>query len=242
MGRSTFEGPILSGDNRFSPFRNVGYTELVQDTTLILTNSTNGTAGYAGGSGQFVNGNTVPNVNATVYTPSSSVYPPAAATITADAGTAGAGTLYRGATFWLPYGSTITDIIIDTNVVITATGGTLGTVTAKIGNAFDATTYGSVTSVNASAARNTVTRTGAQLLAGYSTTGDITNPPAGGQGTSQYASLVSQVVVTFTIPYTGGTGTTLPVITAGTLTAAIRYTQLDANIGNSTTYPYGNFD
>ena len=57
-----------------------------------------------------------------------------------------------------------------------------------------------------------------------------------------YASLVSQVVVTFTIPYTGGTGTTLPTITAGTFTVAMRYTQLDPNIGNSTTYPYGNFD
>lgn len=241
MARSTFEGPILSGNNRFSPFRNVGYTDLVQATTIVLTNSTNGTAGYAGGSGQFVNGNTVPNVNATVYTPSSSVYPPVAATITADAGTAGAGTLYRGMTFWLPYGSDINDFLIDTNVAITATGGTLGTVTAKIGNAFDTATYGSITSVN-TAGRNTIAQTGAQLLAANSTTGDITNPPAGGQGSGQYAGLVSQVVITFAIPYTGGTGTTLPVITAGTITAAVRYTQLDANIGNSTTYPYGNFD
>ena len=240
MARSTFEGPILSGTNRFSPFRNVGYTELVQSTNIVLTNATNGTAGYAGGSGQFVNGNTVPNVNATVYTPSSSVYPPVAATITADAGTGGAGTLYRGVTFWLPYGSSINDLLIDTNVAITATGGTLGTVTAKIGNAFNDTTYGSITTVNAAAARNTIAQTGAQLLACNSTTGDITVSPS--QGTGQYAGLVSQVVVTFTIPYTGGTGTTLPVITAGTLTAALRYTQLDANIGNTTTYPYGNFD
>ena len=240
MARSTFEGPILSGNNRFSPFRNVGYTELVQDTTIILTNSTNATAGYAGGSGQFVNGNTIPNVNATIYTPSSSVYPPAAATITADAGTSGSGTLYRGITFWLPYGSSINDILIDTNALITATGGTLGTVTAKIGNAFDTATYGSITSVNASAARNTIAQTGAQLLACNSTTGDITQAPA--QGTGVYAGLVSQVVVTFTIPYSAGSGTTLPVITAGTLTAAIRYTQLDSTIGNSTTYPYGNFD
>jgi hypothetical protein len=241
MARSTFEGPILSGNNRFSPFRNVGYTDLVQATTIVLTNSTNGTAGYAGGSGQFVNGNTVPNVNATVYTPSSSVYPPVAATITADAGTGGSGTLYRGMTFWLPYGSDINDFLIDTNVAITATGGTLGTVTAKIGNAFDTATYASITSVN-TAGRNTIAQTGAQLLAANSTTGDITNPPAGGQSAAPYGSLVSQVVITFAIPYTGGTGTTLPVITAGTITAAVRYTQLDANIGNSTTYPYGNFD
>jgi hypothetical protein len=240
MGRATFEGPILSGDSRFGPLRNVGYADLAQEISIVLTNSTNATAGYAGGSGQFVNGNGIPNTNAVVYTPSSSTYPPVAATITADAGSSGTGTLYRGVVFYLPYGSNINDFLIDTNVAITATGGTLGTVTAKIGNAFNDTTYGSITTVNAAAARNTITQTGAQLLACNSTTGDITiaNPP----GTSQYSSLMSQVVVTFTIPYTAGSGTTLPVITAGTLTAALRYTQLDANIGNSTTYPYGNFD
>ena len=240
MARSTFEGPILAGPNRFSPFRNVGYTDLAQETSIVLTNATNGTAGYAGGSGQFVNGNTVPNVNATVYTPSSSTYPPVAATITADAGTGGTGTLYRGVTFWLPYGANINDFLIDTNVAITATGGTIGTVTAKIGNAFNDTTYGNVTSMNAATGRNTVAQTGAQLLATNATTGDITVSPV--QASSQYASLVSQVVITLTIPYTAGTGTTLPVITAGTFTFAVRYTQADYNIGNSTTYPYGNFD
>jgi hypothetical protein len=240
MGRATFEGPILSGDSRFGPLRNVGYADLAQETSIVLTNVTNATAGYGGVSGQFVNGNGIPNTNAVVYTPSSSTYPPVAATITADAGSSGTGTLYRGIVFYLPYGSNINDFLIDTNVAITATGGTLGTVTAKIGNAFNDTTYGSITTVNAAAARNTITQTGAQLLACNSTTGDITisNPP----GTSQYSSLMSQVVVTFTIPYTAGSGTTLPVITAGTITAALRYTQLDANIGNSTTYPYGNFD
>ena len=240
MSRATFEGPILSGPNRFSPFRNVGYTDLVQETSIVLTNSTNGTAGYAGGSGQFVNGNTVPNVNATVYTPSSSVYPPVAATITADAGTGGTGTLYRGVTFWLPYAANINDFLIDTNVAITATGGTIGTVTAKIGNAFNDTTYANVASMNAATGRNTVALTGAQLLAQNATTGDITVSPV--QASSQYAGLVSQVVVTLTIPYTAGTGTTLPVITAGTFTFAVRYTQADYNIGNATTYPYGNFD
>jgi len=240
MARATFEGPILSGPNRFSPFRNVGYADLVQEASIVLTNSTNGTAGYAGGSGQFVNGNTVPNVNATVYTPSSSVYPPVAATITADAGTGGTGTLYRGVTFWLPYAANINDFLIDTNVAITATGGTIGTVTAKIGNAFNDTTYANVASMNAATGRNTVALTGAQLLAQNATTGDITVSPV--QASSQYAGLVSQVVVTLTIPYTAGTGTTLPVITAGTFTFAVRYTQADYNIGNATTYPYGNFD
>ena len=240
MARATFEGPVLSGNNRFGPLRNVGYTDLAQETSIVLTNVTNATAGYGGLSGQFVNGNGIPNTNAVVYTPSSSTYPPTAATITADAGTGGTGTLYRGVVFYLPYGSNINDFLLDTNVAITATGGTIGTVTASIGNGFNTTTYANVTSMNAATGRNTVAQTGAQLLSCNSTTGDITQSPS--QGNDPYSGLISQVVVTLTIPYTGGTGTTLPVITAGTFTFAMRYTQLDANIGNSTTYPYGNFD
>ena len=68
MARSTFEGPILSGDVRFGALRNVGYTQLVQDTNIVLTNTAVNTAGYGGVSGQFVNGNGIPNSNATVYT------------------------------------------------------------------------------------------------------------------------------------------------------------------------------
>ena len=163
MARSTFDGPILAGSNRFGALRNVGYTDISQLTTIVLTNTTNGTAGYGGGSGQFVNGNTVPNVNAVVYTPSATAYPPTAATITADSGSAGSGTLYRGIVFYLPYGSNINDFLIDTNVAITATGGTIGTVSVQIGNTFNNTTYGSVTSANAATGRNTITQTGAQL-------------------------------------------------------------------------------
>ena len=240
MARATFEGPILAGNNRFGPLRNVGYADLSQETSIVLTNVTNATAGYGGISGQFVNGNNIPNVNAVVYTPSSTTYPPVAATITADAGTSGAGTLYRGVVFYLPYGSSLNDFLIDTNIAITATGGTLGTVTASIGNGFNTTTYGSIASVNAATGRNTIVQTGAQLLAGNSTTGDITNPTGANSGV--YGSLVSQVVVTLTIPYTAGTGTTLPVVTAGTFTFSMRYTQFDSSIGNKTTYPYGNFD
>ena len=71
MARSTFEGPILSGDNRFGSLRDVGYTVLEQDCYIDLSNSTVGTAGYAGGSGQFAWGNNIPNLPGTVYTPSS---------------------------------------------------------------------------------------------------------------------------------------------------------------------------
>jgi len=237
MARSTFAGPILAGNSRFGPVRDVGYTDLVQDCSIVLTNITAATAGYSGGSGQFVNGNLIPNVNGTVYTRSATAYPPTAATITADSGTGGSGTLYRGIVFYVPVGSNINDFLIDTNVAITATGGTIGTVSVQIGNAFNDTTYGSITSANASAARNTIVQTGAELLATNSTTVDFTNP----NGVLEPATF-SQVVVTFTIPYTGGSGTTLPTITAGTFTAAVRYTQLDTNIGTATAYPYGNFD
>ena len=240
MARSTFEGPVLAGGNRFGPLRNVGYMQLVQDANIVLTNTTNATAGYGGVSSQFVNGNGIPNANGTVYTPSSTVYPPTAATITADAGTGGTGTLYRGIVMYLPYGSSLVNILVDTNVAITATGGTIGTVTGKIGNNFDTTTYGSITTMNAATGRNTVAQTGAQLLSATSTTGDILISP--NPGSDAYSSILSQVVLTIAIPYTGGSGTTLPTITAGTFNLTVAYTQLDANIGNSTTYPYGNFD
>ena len=126
MGRATFEGPILAGDSRFGPLRNVGYADLAQETSIVLTNTTNATAGYGGASGQFVNGNGIPNTNAVVYTPSSSTYPPTAATITADTVSTTTGTLYRGVVFYLPYGSNINDFLLDTNVAITLNNGTVG--------------------------------------------------------------------------------------------------------------------
>ena len=141
---------------------------------------------------------------------------------------------------YLPYGSTINDILIDTNVAITIDTGTVGTVTGKIGNNFNTTTYGSITTMNAATGRNTVAQTGAQLLSAQSTTGDILISP--NPGSDAYSSILSQVVLTITIPYTGGTSGTLSAITAGTFNIAVRYTQLDANIGTTTAYPYGNFD
>jgi hypothetical protein len=95
--------------------------------------------------------------------------------------------------------------------------------------------------MNASAARNAIAQTGAQLSASNSTTGDITISPT--SGTGPYASLMSQVVVTLTIPYTGGTGTTLPVITAGTVYhCGSLHTDSTLTLVTTTTYPYGNFD
>ena len=207
---------------------------------MTIDTSGAGTAGYPGASGQFVNGNQIPNVNATVYTPSSSVYPPVAATVTADAPLL----TYRGAVMYLPNGCQINDILVDVGTAIsvnTGGGATLTAAVINIGNAFNGTQYGSVTltvAANAvTAGRYQPTFTGAQLNAIQSTTTDFTNPT----GLVSPASF-SQVVFTITIPYTAGTGTTLPTITAGTFTFAMRYTQIDPNIGNSTTYPYGNFD
>jgi len=239
MARSTFEGPVLSGDVRFGALRNVGYTVLAQDANIVLTNTATNTAGYGGSSGQFINANGIPNSAATVYTPSSTAYPPTVATITADTVSTTTGTLYRGIVMYLPYGSSIHDILIDTNVAITINTGTVGTVTGKIGNTFNDTTYGSITSAN-STGRQTVAQTGAQLLACTSTTGDVTYSPS--QGSGPNSNVLSQVVLTLTIPYTGGTSGTLSSITAGTFNMIVRYTQLDGNIGNATTYPYGNFD
>ena len=235
MGRSTFSGPILSGNSRFGPIRDVGYTDLCQETSIVLTNTTAGTAGYAGGSGQFVNGNGIPNVNAIVYTPSSSTYPPTAATVTADAAT----TVYRGAVMYLPYGCQINDIFVDIGTAVAVSSGALTGAVINIGNAFNGTQYGSITLTVATntitAGRYTPTFTGTQLTNMQATSADITNPT--GANTDPNGSWVSQVVFSLVL-----TGTGTPAPNAGTLFTVLRYAQPDPNIGNSTTYPYGNFD
>jgi hypothetical protein len=333
MARSTFEGPILSGNQRFAPFRNVGYTDLVQYCDIDFTNSTANTPLYAGASGQFVNGNSIPNTNATVYTPSATVYPPAAQTIPADTAT----NIYRGAVMYLPYGSNLNDVYIDCGIVPSVSGGsaTITTTTVYVSNNYTVAAatpnYFSTGSITAVGRQSLSTFTTQQIANQAGTSGDITNPPAPGQGSDPFSSLVSQVVFTvaivgtnltslatstvagvaignttgtftctsnaylavgqkltisgtfggagsitgYTDPTTylvsavsGGAGTvtgfTLTTLTgvaiattAGTPTGltytianplsgrfyfTCRYTQLDANIGNTTTYPYGNFD
>ena len=230
MARTTFEGPILSGDNRFGPIRDVGYTDLVQTAYLDFSNTTSGTTGYSGGSGVFINANTIPNLPGNIYSPQAGVGTTAGPTIvtpTADT----ASNIYRGAVMYLPINSVLTSADIFLGTAITVTG-TTPTFTAKIGNAFNGSQYGTVAAV--STGKNTIALTAAEVNAWQATTLDFQNPNVGVQ-----PSFFSQVVFTFNI---NGASADLASLSAGTLYFLLRYRQYDANIGNTTTYPYGNFD
>jgi hypothetical protein len=226
MGRSTFEGPILAGDNRFPPFRNVGSADLVQSVGMVLTNTTPNTANYGGSSGQFVtSGQSLINTPATVYTPSATNPVLSPATITADGSTL----FLRGAVMYVPVGCDINDILVDCGVVPTVTG-TLTSATVYVSNNFNTGTLPTLAATGAISAvgRQAVTFTAAQLVNLFATPTDIVLP--NGQ------SNVSQVVFTIAI-----VGTSLTAITAGTFYFTIRYSQADGSIGTATTYPYGNF-
>ena len=230
MARSTFDGPILSGDNRFGPQRNVGYATLTQNGYLDLLNNTANTAGYSGGSTQFVTGNNIPNQLTTVYVPSSTV-PFASASIQAipaDTSTQ----IYRGFVMYLPTGCDVDQALIDVAVVPTVTSGTISTIKVYVSNNYTVEagtpTYmatGNITAVG----RQAVTFTGAQVTNSNSTSTDLTQV--------NYNQNLSQVVFTVSI-----TGTSLTTISAGQMYVAFRYIQRDPDIGTSTTYPYGNFD
>jgi hypothetical protein len=233
MARSTFEGPVLSGDQRFSPYRNVGYARLEQDIYIDFANTGgNGTAGYPGASTQFVNGNTIPNVNASVYTAAGgATNPPVVVTPTADASTA----IYRGVVFWVPTGSTIDSITVDYLLALSLTSSTFSAINWYISNGFvtSAPTYATATlgtTTVGTAGRITTTYSAANLTNMLATTSDINT------GTSSPSS-VSQIVATLAI-----VGTGLSALSAGKFNIRIGYTQNDPNIGNTTTYPYGNFD
>ena len=235
MARATFEGPVISGDVRFGPLRNIGYSQLVQNVDLDVSNSTVGSSTYAGGSGQFVASNSVPNVNAVVYTPSSTAYPSVAQTIPADSST----NVYRGAVFYLPTGADLDDVFLDIATAFSVTGGSasLTSVQFLVSNNYTAAagtaayfTTGVLTS-NAVGRQTLSTFTGTQINNQSATSTDILQ--TGGQPN------LSQVVVTIAM-----VGTALDTRTsmAGKLNITLRYTQPDNNIGNTTTYPYGNFD
>jgi hypothetical protein len=232
MGRSTFEGPILSGDNRFGPQRNVGYARLSQVATIDFANTTGAnTAGYPGSSGQFVTSNGIPNSPTTVYSPSSTVSPSVVVTPTADASTA----IYRGVVFYVPTNCQIESITVDYITALSLTSSTLTAVDVFVSNGFVTSspryataTLGTTTVGTAGRISTTYTATNLNNL--LSTPTDIlipTNNPSG----------LSQIVATLSI-----VGTGLSALVAGKLNIDINYIQQDDNIGTSTAYPYGNFD
>jgi len=233
MARSTFEGPILSGDQRFGSQRDVGYASLFQQAFLDFSVTTPNTANYGGASGTFVTSNNIPNNVATIWTPQAGVYsntgPTVASAPTADT----SGTIYRGIVFLIPQNSNIFSIDLDVGALpaggsVTATG-----IQAYVSNNFATTTGIYATMASASAAgRTTATFTAAQLDNAWGSLQDVQNIQPG-----QQPAWFSQVVVTLKI-----TATSLTTLTAGQIALSLRYVQTDQNIGNATTYPYGNFD
>ena len=226
MSRATFSGPVLVGDNRFGPLRNVGYSELVQGVSMTLTNTTPNTAGYAGASTQFVSNVNIPNTQATIYTPGTTTY--AVATVpTADS----ASLIYRGCVFYVPVGADLHDVLIDMQALPTTAAGTVSGVTAFVSNKFETSAgnyfqTGSLTAIGRGAL---ATFTAAQMAAQQATSADIVQ--ANGQAN------VSQVVVTLAIA-----GSSMTTLTAGAFNITLRYGTPDTNIGTATVYPYGNLD
>ena len=238
MGRSTFEGPILSGDNRFGQQRDVGPVLLTQYAFLDFSKTTAGTAGYAGSSGVFVSSNNIPNNIGTIWTPQAGSYsasgPTVATAPTADA----AGTIYRGAVFLLPASSYLYNVSLDfiANPVDAATLSP-STVACYVSNQFvtsaTGAVYASVASNTTTAiGRTTATYTATQYANCQATLQDVQNIQPGNQPT-----WFSQVVVTL-----GMTGNSWNAPVSGKFGITLQYAQADTNIGNSSTYPYGNFD
>jgi hypothetical protein len=230
MARSTFDGPILSGTNRFGPFRNVGYTSLVQSATLNIANTTANTAGFGGSSGSFVDSNGIPNGTTTVYTPSSS-----STTLTATSIPADSATVYRGFVAYLPAGSRINDIFVDIGVVTTFTSGTLTSVQINVSNDYVAAAG---TCTYAQTAVLTSPAVGRQSFNAFTAT-QLANQQATSTDIVQANGEPNLSQVVFTVASINGTNVA---ITGGTYYFTIRYTQPDGNIGTTTTYPFGNFD
>ena len=224
MARTTFDGPILAGDTRIGPLRNVGTPLLTQNIYLDFSNTTVGTYGYAGSSGQFVTSNNIENTNTTIYTPSTSVYPPVANTPTADAALA----VYRGCVFYIPANSSIYSITVDVTAVLTNSG-TTQAYALYVSNNFATATgvYASASLTNSAGARSTLTYSPSQLPLAQSTPIDIPVVNMGG---------MSQIV--FTFGFTAASGTVSPI--GGKAFITLNYTQGDLSIGSPTVYPYGN--
>lgn len=232
MARSTFDGPILSGDSRFGPLRNVGYTMLAQHTDISFANTTANTPAYGGSSGIFVNGNGIPNAAATVYVPGTTI-PPVVQAIPADTAT----NVYRGVVCYIPAGCDFDGINIDCQTVVAVAGGSasLTSATAYVSNNYTVAagtpTYFSTGAITAVGRQALSTFTATQIANQSGTSTDIYQD--NGQPN------MSQIVITFAL-----VGTALDTRTSltGAFSVFVRYIQGDGNIGTATAYPYGNFD
>ena len=231
MGRATFEGPVIAGDNRFGPLRNVGYAMLAQHTDVNLATLTPNTAGYGGSSGVFVNGNGIPNSNAVVYTPGTTTYAPV--TIPADT----TSLVYRGVVCYLPTGCDLDGVNVDCQIVPAVAGGSasISSSTVLISNSFTAfggtPTYFATGSISAVGRQALSTFTAQQIINQSNTSTDIIQP--NGQPN------LSQVVITLVI---NGSNLETRSSLTGAFSFFVRYIQKDGNIGTTTVYPFGNFD
>ena len=234
MARSTFEGPILAGTNRFPPFRNVGSVGLQQTGSLGFTNSpaSSGGAQFSGGSGTAVTGGqTYPNTQAIVYTPNSSSTTLTPALTTADT----TSVFYRTFVMYVPTGSTITGYYVAVGDIPVFTTGTVSGVTVSLSNqyayngAFGAT-YAITNSLTAAGLATWATLTKTQVRNQQSTSTDIVLP------NGQFN--VSQIVWTVAV---NGSSLAGP-INSGDIWLGLTYVQSDPNVGSATAYPYGNFD
>jgi len=233
MGRSTFEGPVLSGDNRFGSQRDVGPVLLTQQAFLDFAVTTANTANYGGGSGVFVSSNNIPNNAATIWTAQNGSYSTSGPTVASAPTADTSGTIYRGVSFLIPQGSNITDVIVDVGTLPVGGGVTATSIQPYVSNAFATSTgvYATMSAIT-SATRGTATFVGTQLDYAFGTLQDVQNIQPG-----QQPSWFSQVVVTLKI-----TASSITAPTSGQIAVTLKYAQQDLNIGNATTYPYGNFD
>lgn len=231
MARSTFDGPVLSGDNRFGPLRNVGYMMMAQHVDFNLAVTTANTTDYGGASGVFVNGNGIPNTAATVYTPGTSTY--AAVSIPGDTAT----NIYRGVVCYLPTGADLDGVNIDCRIVPAVAGGSaaISSSTVYVSNNYTAAagtpTYFQTGAISAVGRQALSTFTATQIANQSTTSTDIIQP--NGQPN------LSQVVITLAIV---GTGLDTRTSLTGAFSFFVRYIQTDGNIGTTTVYPYGNLD
>jgi hypothetical protein len=233
MARSTFDGPILSGDVRFGPLRNVGYSQLVNNVDLDFSNTTVGTNTYSGGSTVFVSSNGIPNQAAVVYQPSATTYPAVAQSIPADTNT----NIYRGAVFYLPVGADLDNIYVDVSALYAVSGGTAAITSQTV---YVSNNYTAAGGTAAYFATGAISAVGRQALATFTAT-QIANQTATSTDiyTGGTSPNVSQVVITVAIV---GTALLSATSTTGRYDFTLQYSQPDNNIGNLTTYPYGNFD